>query len=217
MADIAVLSSLIQAICDTLIEQETQQVTLSFSDFGQSYSGLSGKSADDFGEGYPFITYMNVYQNQIIDLTDVGLVKINETEQQSVVRYGDILLTLSSETPEEVGMGAVYLGETYPLYLNSFCFGIHITDESKIYPPFLAYYVSSQSFRKAVYPLAQGSTRFNLQKSDFMKKKFSFPVIEKQRKIYSTLKTYSDKLIVEKQIMRLLCNQKCYLLRQLFI
>ena len=209
--------SLIQAMCDTLIEQETQQVTLFFSNFGQSYSGLSGKSAEDFGDGYPFITYMNVYQNQIIDLTDVGLVKINKTEQQSVVRYGDILLTLSSETPEEVGMGAVYLGETYPLYLNSFCFGIHITDESKIYPPFLAYYVSSQSFRKAVYPLAQGSTRFNLQKSDFMKKKFSFPVIEKQRKIYSILKTYSDKLIVEKLIMRLLCNQKCYLLRQLFI
>lgn len=209
--------SLIQAMCDTLIERETQQVTLSFGDFGQSYSGLSGKRAEDFGDGYPFITYMNVYQNQIIDSTDVGLVKINETEQQSVVRYGDILLTLSSETPEEVGMGAVYLGETYPLYLNSFCFGIHITDEAKIYPPFLAYYVSSQSFRKAVYPLAQGSTRFNLQKSDFMKKKFSFPVIEKQRIIYSFLKNYSDKLIVEKQIMRLLCNQKCYLLRQLFI
>lgn len=209
--------SLIQAMCDTLISKEEQQVMLSFSDFGQSYSGLSGKNAEDFGDGYPFITYMNVYQNQIIDLTDVGLVKINETEQQSVVRYGDILLTLSSETPEEVGMGAVYLGETYPLYLNSFCFGIHITDESKIYPPFLAYYVSSQSFRKAVYPLAQGSTRFNLLKSDFMKKKFSFPVIEKQRKIYSILKTYSDKLIVEKLIMRLLCNQKCYLLCQLFI
>lgn len=209
--------SLIQAMCDTLIERETQQVALSFSDFGQSYSGLSGKNAEDFGDGYPFITYMNVYQNQIIDSTDVGLVKIKETEQQSIVRYGDILFTLSSETPEEVGMGAVYLGETYPLYLNSFCFGIHITDESKIYPPFLAYYVSSQSFRKAVYPLAQGSTRFNLQKSDFMKKKFFFPMIEKQRKIYSILNTYSDKLIVEKQIIGLLCSQKRYLLRQLFI
>ena len=209
--------SLIQAMCDTLIERETQQITLSFSDFGQSYLGLSGKSAKDFGEGYPFITYMNVYQNQIIDSTDVGLVKINETEQQSVVRYGDVLLTLSSETPEEVGMGAVYLGETYPLYLNSFCFGIHVIDEAKIYPPFLAYYVSSRSFRKAVYPLAQGSTRFNLQKSDFMKKKFPFPVIEKQRKIYSILNTCSDKLIIEKQIKGLLCNQKCYLLHQLFI
>ena len=209
--------SLIQAMCDTLIERETQQVALSFSDFGLSYSGLSGKNAEDFGDGYPFITYMNVYQNQIIDSTDVGLVKIKETEQQSVVHYGDILFTLSSETPEEVGMGAVYLGETYPLYLNSFCFGIHITDGSKIYPPFLAYYVSSQLFRKAVYPLAQGSTRFNLQKSDFMKKKFPFPMIEKQRKIYSILNTYSDKLIVEKQIIGLLCSQKRYLLRQLFI
>ncbi len=204
-------------MCDTLIERETQQVTLSFIDFGQSYSGLSGKSAEDFGDGYPFITYMNVYQNQIIDSTDVGLVKINETEQQSVVRYGDILLTLSSETPEEVGIGAVYLGDTYPLYLNSFCFGIHITNESKIFPPFMAYYVSSKSFRKAVFPLAQGSTRFNLQKSDFMKKVFPFPTVDCQKKIYAILKACSDKLSVEKNILKSLNEQKCYFLSKLFI
>ena len=209
--------SLIQAMCDTLIESEQHKVELSFSDFGESYSGLSGKSAEDFGEGCPYITYMNVNQNQIIDTTNVGSVKINEAEQQSVVRYGDILFTLSSETPEEVGMGAVYLGKTYPLYLNSFCFGVHIIDESKIFPPFLAYYISTQSFRKAVYPLAQGSTRFNLQKSDFMKKVFPFPIAERQNKIYSVLKTYSDKLSAEKSIAKLFCEQKNYLLRQLFI
>ena len=209
--------SLIQAICDTLIESGQPKVELSINDFGEPYSGLSGKSAEDFGKGWPYITYMNVYQNQIIDITDVGLVKINETEQQSVVRYGDILFTLSSETPDEVGMGAVYLGDIYPLYLNSFCFGVHITDESKIYPPFLAYYISTKSFRKAVFPLAQGSTRFNLQKSDFMKKKFLFPTVEEQNKIYSVLKAYSDKLSIEKNIANLLCEQKSYLLRQLFI
>jgi len=209
--------SLIQAMCDTLIESEQHKVELSFSDFGESYSGLSGKSAEDFGEGCPYITYMNVYQNQIIDTINIGLVQINETEQQSVVRYGDILFTLSSETPEEVGMGAVYLGETYPLYLNSFCFGIHIIDENKIFPPFLAYYVSIKSFRKAVFPLAQGSTRFNLHKNDFMKKVFLFPMVERQNKIYSTLKAYSDKLFVEKNIANLLCAQKNHLLRQLFI
>ena len=209
--------SLIQAICDTLIEAEQHKVELSFNDFGEPYSGLSGKSAEDFGEGCQYITYMNVYQNQIIDTTDVGLVKINETEQQSVVRYGDILFTLSSETPNEVGMGAVYLGDTYPLYLNSFCFGVRIIDESKIFPPFLAYYISTKSFRKAVFPLAQGSTRFNLQKSDFMKKMFLFPKVEKQNKIYTTLKAYSDKLSIEKRIAKLLCEQKSFLLRQLFI
>ena len=209
--------SLIQAICDTLIEAEQHKVELSFNDFGEPYSGLSGKSAEDFGEGCQYITYMNDYQNQIIDTTDVGLVKINETEQQSVVRYGDILFTLSSETPNEVGMGAVYLGDTYPLYLNSFCFGVRIIDESKIFPPFLAYYISTKSFRKAVFPLAQGSTRFNLQKSDFMKKMFLFPKVEKQNKIYTTLKAYSDKLSIEKRIAKLLCEQKSFLLRQLFI
>ena len=209
--------SLIQAMCDTLIESEQHKVELSFNDFGEPYSGLSGKSAEDFGEGCPYITYMNVYQNRIIDTSNVGLVKINEIEQQSVVRYGDILFTLSSETPEEVGMGAVYLGETYPLYLNSFCFGIHIIDESKIFPPFLAYYISTQSFRKAVFPLAQGSTRFNLQKGDFMKKSFPFPTVERQIKIYSILKAYSDKLSVEKRIVKLLYKQKNYLLHQLFI
>ena len=209
--------SLIQAICNTLIEAEQPKVELSFNDFGEPYSGLSGKSSEDFGKGCQYITYMNVYQNQIIDITDVGFVKINETEQQSVVRYGDILFTLSSETPNEVGMGAVYLGDTYPLYLNSFCFGVHIIDESKIFPPFLAYYISTKSFRKAVFPLAQGSTRFNLQKSDFMKKKFLFPTVEKQNKIYSVLKAYSDKLSIEKNIANLLCEQKSYLLRLLFI
>ena len=209
--------SLIQAICETLIESEQHKVELSFNDFGKPYSGLSGKSAEDFGNGWPYITYMNVYQNQIIDITDVGLVKINETEQQSVVRYGDILFTLSSETPDEVGIGAVYLRDAYPLYLNSFCFGVHITDESKIFPPFLAYYISTKSFRKAVFPLAQGSTRFNLQKNDFMKKIFHFPTVKKQSEIYSVLKAYSDKLSVEKNIVNLLCEQKSYLLRQLFI
>ena len=209
--------SLIQAMCDTLIESEQLKVELSFNDFGKPYSGLSGKSAEDFGNGWHYITYMNVYQNQIIDITDVGLVKINETEQQSVVRYGDILFTLSSETPDEVGMGAVYLGDAYPLYLNSFCFGVHITDESKIFSPFLAYYISTKSFRKAVFPLAQGSTRFNLQKNDFMKKIFHFPTVKKQSEIYSVLKAYSDKLSIEKNIVNLLCEQKSYLLRQLFI
>ena len=209
--------SLIQAMCDTLISKEKQQVMSSFNDFGETYSGLTGKSAEDFGEGSPYITYMNVYQNHIIDSTDVGLVKINEMEQQSIVHYGDILFTLSSETPEEVGIGAVYLGDICPLYLNSFCFGIHITNESIIYPPFLAYYVSSQLFRNTVYPLAQGSTRFNLQKNDFMKRIFPFPTVECQKKIYAILKACSDKLSVEKSMLKLLHEQKCYFLSKLFI
>ena len=37
--------------------------------FGKTYTGLSGKTKDDFGHGKAqFITYMNVYSNPIIDV-----------------------------------------------------------------------------------------------------------------------------------------------------
>ena len=45
---------------------------------------------------------------------------IRDNEKQNVVEYGDVLFTLSSETPEEVGIGSVYLGKE-KVYLNSFC------------------------------------------------------------------------------------------------
>ena len=100
---------------------------LSFNDVGVSYSGLSGKSGNDFGSGYPFIPYTNIFTNNIIDEGQLDYVQVREDESQNSVCFGDLLMTLSSETPEEVGIGAVYLGHESPLYLNSFAFGIHIT------------------------------------------------------------------------------------------
>lgn len=56
----------------------------------------------------------------------MAFVKIKPGESQNRVQYGDILFTLSSETPEEVGMGAVYLGNDKDVFLNSFSFGIQV-------------------------------------------------------------------------------------------
>lgn len=190
---------------------------MSFSEIGTAYSGLSGKSSDDFGQGYPFITYLNVYQNNVINEADFGLVTINANESQHTLSHGDVIFTLSSETPDEVGIGAVYLGESDKFYLNSFCFGVSILNKGKIYPPYLAYLVSSIEFRKFVYPLAQGSTRFNLQKNDFMKKRFIFPTIERQRRIATTLDAINVQLTNEKRLKDLYITTKEYLLRQMFI
>ena len=119
------LQSLMIGLNNSLYEQYGNDITTSFMELGYSYSGLSGKSAKDFGSGKPFITYLNVYSNIIVDETDYQYVRINDGEKQNIVRTGDVLFTLSSETPEEVGIGSVYLGEK-EVYLNSFCFGIHI-------------------------------------------------------------------------------------------
>ena len=119
------LQSLMIGLNNSLYEQYGNDITTSFMELGYSYSGLSGKSAKDFGSGKPFITYLNVYSNIIVDETDYQYVRINDGEKQNIVRTGDVLFTLSSETPEEVGIGSVYLGEK-EVYQNSFCFGIHI-------------------------------------------------------------------------------------------
>ena len=210
------LQSLIKGLNDSFHDNE-QDEAISFDELGHSYSGLSGKSGDDFGQGSPYITYLNVFQNNVANEEQIGLVSVDENESQNTISYGDVLFTLSSETPEETGIGCVYLGKSGKYYLNSFCFGVRITQSNKVYPPYLAHLVSSSKFRRFVYPLAQGSTRFNLQKNDFMKKKFILLPIEKQKEISKTLDALHDKLSVEWRLLDLYRNQKSHLLRSMFI
>ena len=208
--------SLIKGLNDSFHDNVLGE-SISFNELGTSYSGLSGKSGDDFGQGSPYITYLNVYQNNVVDENRIDLVSIDANEKQNTVSYGDILFTLSSETPEETGIGCVYLGTSGKYFLNSFCFGITITQPDKVYPPYLAYLVSSSKFRKFVYPLAQGSTRFNLQKNDFMKKKFTLLPVERQKEISTILDSLNNRLSVEYKLIELYRKQKDYLLRNIFI
>ena len=210
------LQSLIKGLNDSLHAQYGNEVKTSFANLGTSYSGLSGKSAQDFGSGKPFITYLNVYSNNAINENDFQYVAIKDGEKQNIVEYGDVLFTLSSETPEEVGIGSVYLGKE-KVYLNSFCFGIHITNTKVAFPPYLSYYVSSTPFRKFIYPYAQGSTRFNLCKADFEKASIKLPSLESQKRIYSILKSIARKIETEKNLLGLYYTQKQSLLRQMFI
>ena len=210
------LQSLINGLNDSLYQQCGNGIMTSFSKLGQSYSGLSGKSADDFGTGKPYITYLNVYSNNVVNENDYQYVRISDGEKQNIVKYGDGLFTLSSETPEEVGIGSVYLGKS-DVYLNSFCFGIHITDTKVVFPPYLSYYVSSTPFRKFIYPYAQGSTRFNLCKADFEKARIKMPSLENQKRIYFILSHIASKVETETKLWDLFKFQKQYLLRQMFI
>ncbi|WP_290145649.1 restriction endonuclease subunit S [Bacteroides acidifaciens] len=210
------LQSLIKGLNDSFHNIEEGDL-ISFDEIGRAYSGLTGKSGDDFGHGSPYITYLNVFQNNIVDEGQTGLVSVDANENQNTVSYGDVLFTLSSETPEETGIGCVYLGQADKYYLNSFCFGITITKPNKVYQPYLAHLVSSLKFRKFVYPLAQGSTRFNLQKNDFMRKKFMLLPFEKQKEISTILDTLHNRLSAECKFIDLYRKQKAYLLHNLFI
>lgn len=170
---------------------------IKLDNLGETYTGLSGKTKENFGFGEgKYITYMNVFKNVKTDLNMIDLVEIKENEKQNTVLKGDILFTTSSETPEEVGMASVCNIEEENLYLNSFCFGFRLNNNS-INSEYLAYLLRSPKIRLKISILAQGSTRFNLSKAELMKMRITIPCLEEQNKIVDFLsKIYS---IVEKE------------------
>ena len=185
---------------------------------GETFGGLSGKSAEDFGIGKPFVTYKQVFNSSEIDSSECALVQVSENETQNKLQYGDVLVTMSSETPDEVGYTAVVTNKNIPeCYLNSFCFIYRLFDNESIDAKFLIYLFSSDVYRTAVVRIAQGITRFNIAKTKFKEIDLSIPETkEEQRKIANTLSAI-DKQITEydKKIKALELHKKG-LMQQLF-
>ncbi|HAP2019751.1 TPA: restriction endonuclease subunit S [Escherichia coli] len=185
-------------------------------DLGKTYTGLSGKTKTDFGFGDShFITYMNVFKNNIAKFEMTEKVKISNNEKQNKVNYGDIFFTTSSEVPQEVGMTSIWLFKTNNVYLNSFCFGFRITINN-VLPIFLARYLRSENIRKKITILAQGSTRFNLSKKEVMKLSINFPEINEQQKIGDFFSKLDRQIELEEQKLAKLEEQKKGYMQKLF-
>ncbi|KUO48827.1 MAG: hypothetical protein APF76_18280 [Desulfitibacter sp. BRH_c19] len=163
-------------------------------ELGFTYNGLTGKNGDDFGEGKPYIPYKNVFNNLRIDLDYLDHVRIDKKENQNKVKYGDVIFTTSSETPEDVGMSSVLLNKTGELYLNSFCFGYRLNSLKLVLPDFVCYLLRGYRFRKIISKLAQGSTRYNLSKNSVLNISIPIPGVEEQQKIASILSSVDEKL-----------------------
>ncbi|MGI6717665.1 MAG: restriction endonuclease subunit S [Bacteroidales bacterium] len=177
-------------------------------DIGTTYNGLKGKNKNNFGFGKPYISYLNVFNNTITDTSSFDYVDVKEHENQNKVQFGDIFFTVSSETPHEVGMTSVLLEKLRDTYLNSFCFGFRLNDFSIINPYFIGYYLRNKDFRKKIFKLSQGATRYNLSKKSVLKISITIPTLPEQTAIAEVL-TNSDKEIeLEKQKLSALQSQK---------
>lgn len=181
---------------------------------GTSYSGLSGKDKTDFGHGSgSYITYLNVFQNPIADIEGTNRIEIDS--KQNTVCYGDALFTVSSETPEEVGMSSVWFGNQQNVYLNSFCFGYR--QNGTFDAKYLAYMLRSKGIRNRMKILAQGISRFNISQRRVMDIEVSFPSMDEQQKIGALCEKLDQLIAAVSQKIELLELKKKALLRQMFI
>lgn len=185
------------------------------SSLGETYNGLNGKTKIDFGEGERYINYLNVYRNYEINENEYDLVKISANENQNRVKYGDIIFTGSSETPDEVGITSVVLKDLKNYYLNSFCFGFRLFDFSKLDPRYAKFLFRNNEIRHFLNLRAQGSTRFNLSKTDLKNKLIlHLPDLDKQIEIFNHLNDLESnvlklksKLQSSKALQKALINQ----------
>lgn len=149
-------------------------------EMGQTYTGLSGKTKDDFNHGQArFVTYMNVFSNPISNPEMTEPIEIDP--KQNEVEVGDVFFTTSSETPKEVGMSSVLLEKRGKTYLNSFCFGFRPSEKIDSY--YLAYMLRSESARAKITLLAQGISRYNISKNKVMEIAVSLPSLDEQKMI----------------------------------
>ena len=182
-------------------------------DMGETFTGLSGKSKEDFGHGNAkFVTYMNVYLNPIADLKMLESVEVDN--KQTKVQYGDMFFTTSSETAEEVGMSSIWLGNIENLYLNSFCFGYRLS--KKMDPYFMGYLMRSPEIRNKFIFLAQGISRYNISKNHVMEMEVTFPSLEEQKKIGQLLYSVDSLLSLHQRKLEKLQQIKKALLEQMF-
>ena len=136
-------------------------------DLGALYSGLSGKSGDDFNQddnpdNKGFIPFTNIANNTYLKRDHLGTVVVYEGEKQNRVRKGDIFFLMSSEGYEDIGKSAALAEDIEETYLNSFCEGYRVNPR-KTNPYFLNYLMLSDYYRQLLIVEGKGFTRINLK------------------------------------------------------
>ena len=194
-------------------EDDWKEVKL--GEVGETYTGLSGKTKEDFGHGEgKFITYVNVFNNPLTDLYGLDSVEIDDKQRR--VQYGDVLFTTSSETPEDVGLSSVWMGTEDNVYLNSFCFGYR-PQKGIFNLYYLSFVLRSFSVRKEFMLLAQGISRFNISKTKVMDMSIHVPSLPEQEAIGSFFQDLDKAIAKQEEKVNQLKESKQTLLRKMFI
>ena len=180
---------------------------------GTTYGGLTGKTKEDFGHGNAkFVPYTNVFDNPLTDTKRLEAVEIDSSQNQ--VAYGDVFFTVSSETPDEVGMSSVWLSNQEDVYLNSFCFGYR--QDSTFDPHYLAYMLRSSSVRSNLTLLAQGISRFNISKNKVMELSVPVPSAVEQKQLGQYFTKLDDLITLHQRKYDKLCTVKKSMLDKMF-
>ena len=156
-------------------------------------SGIS-KGSQFFGTGYPYLTFTEIFHNYFVPDELTSLVQSNDRERENCsIKRGDVFLTRTSETDNELGMSCVALKDYPNATFNGFTKRLRpLTDD--VIPEYAGFYFRSPIFRAAVTSMSSIITRASLNEKMLDKLPVCYPSKKAQQKIASILSAY-DKLI----------------------
>lgn len=130
-----------------------------------------------------------------------SLVQTTDKERESCsIKAGDVFITRTSETMDELGMSSVALRDYPNATYNGFTKRLRpITD--RVNPRYIGYYLRTPKFRGQFMAFSSMTTRASLANNDLLNMEVELPPMEIQHRIASILSRY-DSLIenYQKQI-----------------
>lgn len=183
------------------------------------HNGLS-KGREFFGSGYPFISFSTVFNKWFIPEIITDFAQTTESEQESYsIKAGDILVTRTSETADELGMSCVALRNIPNATYNGFCkrmrqYNKDVDVDSK----YVGYYMRNPEFRKKFQAFAGSmSTRASLTNDALLGLIIKLPSLAEQQRIAKILSSLDDKIELNNAINRNLEEQAQSIFKSWFI
>ncbi|EIY5013317.1 TPA: restriction endonuclease subunit S [Klebsiella quasipneumoniae subsp. similipneumoniae] len=180
-------------------------------------SGLS-KPAKDFGTGYPFLSFKDIFYNYFLPDSLTQLVQSTDKERASCsVRRGDVFLTRTSETMHELGMSSVALKDYTDATFNGFCKRLRPKETSELEPEYVGYYLRSPVFRQSMLAFSTMSTRASLNNEMISRLEISYPDRKIQKKIANILLSLDEKIAISRAINQTLEQMSQTLFKSWFV
>lgn len=145
-------------------------------------SGISTKP-EQAGHGAPFVSFSSIYNNAILpeELPDLMDTSIEEQEKYSV-KEGDIFLTRTSETLDELAMSSVAVKDYPNATFSGFAKRLRPIQKNITYAKFMAFFMRSNYFRKIINCKAVMTLRASFNEEIFSYIKIELPSYEHQVK-----------------------------------
>lgn len=171
--------------------------------FSQLYDMASGISStkEQAGHGSPFVSFSTVFNNYFLPdaLPDLMDTSIKEQETYSI-KKGDILITRTSETIDELAMSCVAVKDYPRATYSGFTKRLRPKTAGIAYHKYLAFYLRSQLFRKAVTNNAFMTLRASFNEDIFSFLNLYLPEYKEQVKIGDMLYSMEQKIQLNKRI-----------------